>query len=168
MRIRGDSLEIVVFVVQPLNCVQLLVTPWTGVCQASLSFTVSVCSNSCSLSQWCHPTLILCHPLYLLSSIFLGIRVFSNESVFASGSQSIGASTSASVLPMNIQDWFLLGWTDWISLQSKGLSRVFSNSLKKLQIELSYTQQSHCWAYTPWKQELIETHVPQCWSQHCL
>ena len=71
------------------------------------------------------------------------LRVFSNESVFASGSQSIGASTSASVLPMNIQDWFLLGWTDWISLQSKGLSRVFSNTTVQKQLFFS-AQPLHC------------------------
>ena len=71
--------------------------------------------------------LILCRPL-LLPSIFPIIRVFSNESLFASGGQSTGVSVSTSVLPMNIQDWFPLGWTGWISLQSKGLSRVFSNS----------------------------------------
>ena len=66
--------------------------------------------------------LILCGPLLLSPSIFPSIRVYSNESaLFESGSQSIGVSTSASVLPMNIQDWFPLGWTDWISLQSKGL-----------------------------------------------
>ena len=71
--------------------------------------------------------LILCRPLLLLPSIFSSIRVFSNESVLrVRGGQSIG--TSASVLPMNIQDWFPLGWTGWISLQSKGLSRVFSNT----------------------------------------
>ena len=72
--------------------------------------------------------LILCRPLLLLPSIFPSIGVFSKESVFPSGGKSIGASASASVLPMNIQDWFPLGWTGWISLQSKGLSRVFSNS----------------------------------------
>ena len=77
--------------------------------------------------------LILCCPLLLLPSIFQGIRVFSSESVFvfvffASGGWSIGVSASASVLPMNIQDWFPLGWTGWISLQSKGLSWVFSNT----------------------------------------
>ena len=71
--------------------------------------------------------LILCCPLLLLPSIFPSIRVFSNESVFAWGGQSIGVSASTSVLPMNIQDWFPLGWTCWISLQSKGLSKVFSN-----------------------------------------
>ena len=71
--------------------------------------------------------LILCHPLLLLPSTCPSIRVFSNESVFTSGGQSIGVSASASVLPMNIQDWFPLGLTGWISLLSKGLSRVFSN-----------------------------------------
>ena len=73
--------------------------------------------------------LIRCCPLLLLPSIFPSIRVFSNESneFFTSGGQSIGVSTSASVLPMNIQDLFPLGLTDLFSLQSKGLSRVFSN-----------------------------------------
>ena len=82
--------------------------------------------------------LILCHTLLLLPSIFPSIRVFSNESVFTLGGQSIGVSASASVLPMNIQDWFPLGLTDLISLQSKGLSRVFSNT----------TVQKHLWAST--------------------
>ena len=72
--------------------------------------------------------LILCHPLLLLPSIFPNIRVFSNE-LFELGGQSIEVSSSASVLPMNIQDWFLLGWTDLISFQSKRLSRVFSSTI---------------------------------------
>ena len=72
--------------------------------------------------------LILYHSLLLLPSIFPSIRVFSNESVISLGGQSIGVSASASVLPKNIQDWFPLGWTGWIFLQSKGLSRVFSNT----------------------------------------
>ena len=73
-------------------------------------------------------TLILCHPLLLLPSIFPRIRVFffPMSWFFASGGQSIGVS--ASVLPMNIQDWFPLGFTGWNSLQPKGLSRVFSNT----------------------------------------
>ena len=71
--------------------------------------------------------LIVCRPLLFLSAIFPSIRVFSNESVLCIR-WSIGASASASVLPMNIQDRFPLGWTGWISLQSKGLSRVFSNT----------------------------------------
>ena len=109
-------------------------TPWTAARQASLSIT-----NSWSLLKLmsiksvmpsnhlilCHPLLLLCHPLLLLCSVIPSIRVFSNESVLSSGGQSIGVSASASVLPMNIQDWFPLGWTGWISLQSKGLSRVF-------------------------------------------
>ena len=72
--------------------------------------------------------LILCCLLILSPSICPSIRVFSNESVLHTGGQSIGVSASASVLPMNIQDWFPLGWMDWISLQSKGPSRVFSNT----------------------------------------
>ena len=88
------------------------------------------------------------HPLLLLPSIFPRNRVFSNESSFASGSQSIGVTASISVLPMNIQDWYPLGWTGWISLQSKGLSRVFSNNtVQKHQFfsaQLSlYSQLSH-------------------------
>ena len=72
--------------------------------------------------------LIICRPLLLLPSIFPSIRVFSNESPLPSGSQSIGVWALASVLPMNIQDWFPSRWTGWTSLLSKGLSRVFSNT----------------------------------------
>ena len=72
--------------------------------------------------------LIFCFSLILLCSVFPSIRVFSMSHFFASGGQSIGASASASVLPMNTQDSSPLGWTGWISLQSKGLSRVFSNT----------------------------------------
>ena len=94
--------------------------------------TPGVDSNSSSLlsieSVMPFNHLILCHPLLLLPSIFPSIRVFSKSQFFASGGQSIEASASASVLPMNIQGWFPLGWTGWISLQSKGLSRVFSNT----------------------------------------
>ena len=72
--------------------------------------------------------LILCHPLLLLPSIFPSIWVFSNESVLCIRWPKYCSSASASVLPMNIQDWFPLGWTDRTSLQSKGLSRVFSNT----------------------------------------
>jgi len=72
--------------------------------------------------------LILCHPLPFSLSIFPSIRSFPMSQLFASGGQSIGVSASTSVLPMNTQDWTPLGWTGWISLQSKGLSRVFSNT----------------------------------------
>ena len=86
-------------------------------------------SNSCPSSQWCHPTIsssVIPFSSHLPS--FPASGSFQMNQFFASGSQSIGASASASVLPMNIQDWFPLGWTGWISLQSKGLSRVFSNT----------------------------------------
>ena len=72
--------------------------------------------------------LILCRPLLLLPSIFSSIRVFSNESILHTGGQSMGASALAWVLPMNIQDWFPLRLTGLMSLQSKGLSRLFSNT----------------------------------------
>ena len=72
--------------------------------------------------------LILCRPLLLLLSVFPSIRVFSNESILSHQVAKVLVSASTSVLPMNIQDWFSLGWTGCISLQSKGLSRVFSNT----------------------------------------
>ena len=86
-----------------------------------------VYSNSCPLSQRCHPT--ISSSVDPFSSFDLsqhqGLQM---SQFFASGSQSIGVSASASVLPMNIQDWFPLGWTSWLSLMSKALARVFSNS----------------------------------------
>ena len=85
-------------------------------------------SNSCPSSQRCHPTISSCVGPLLPPSILPSIRVFFMSQFFTSGGQSIGVSASASVLPMNIQDWSLLGCTSWISLQSKGLSRVFSNT----------------------------------------
>ena len=72
--------------------------------------------------------LTLCCPLLLQPSIFPSIRVFQMSQLSTSGGQSIGVSAATSVLPMNTQDWSPLGWTDWISLQSKGLSRVFSST----------------------------------------
>ena len=87
------------------------------------------CSNSCPSSQWCHPTIsssVIPFSSHLQS--FPGSGSFPMNQFFTSCGQSIGASTLALVLPVNIQDWFSLGWTGWISLQSKGLSRVFSNT----------------------------------------
>ena len=86
-----------------------------------------VCSNSCPMSQWCHPTIILCHSLLLLPSNFPISGSFPTSWLFASGGWSIGASASATVLPVNIQAWFPLGLTGVI-LQSKELSEVFSNT----------------------------------------
>ena len=89
--------------------------------------TPGVYPNSCPLSWWCHPT--ISSSVILFSSCLLSFKnpgSFPVSQLFTSGGQSIGAS--ASVLPMNIQDWFPLGWAGWISLQSKGLSRVFSST----------------------------------------
>ena len=91
--------------------------------------TPRACSNSCPSSRWCHP--IISSSVIPFSSrlqSFLASGSFPISQFFASGGQSIGVSASASVLPMNIQDWFPLGWTGWMSLQSKGLSRMFSNT----------------------------------------
>ena len=88
-----------------------------------------VCSNSCPSSRWCHPTIsssVVPFSSCLQSFPASGFSPMSQ--FFPSGGQSIGASASASVLPMTIQDGFPLGWTGWIFLQSKGLSRVFSNT----------------------------------------
>ena len=91
--------------------------------------TPGACSNSCSLSRWCHPTIsfsVTCFSSCLQS--FPASGSFPVSQFFASGGQSIRVSASASVLPMNTQDLSPSGWTGWISLQSKGLSRVFSNT----------------------------------------
>ena len=94
-----------------------------------LSPTPGVYSNSCPSHRWCHPTISSSViPFFSCLPSFPASGSFPMSSFFASGGQSIGVSASASVLPMNIQDWFPLGWTGRISLQSKGLSRVFSNT----------------------------------------
>ena len=86
-------------------------------------------SNSCPLRPWCHPT--ISSSVIPFSPCFQCLPAsgsFQMSQFFASGGQSIGVSASALILPMNMQGWFPLGWTGWISLQSKGLSRVFSNT----------------------------------------
>ena len=93
------------------------------------SVSLRVCSNLCPLSQWCHPTISSSvTPFSSCPQSFPASGSFPMSQFFASGGQSIGASVSTSVIPMNIQDLFPLGWTGLISLQSKGLSRVFSNT----------------------------------------
>ena len=87
------------------------------------------CSNSCPLNQWCHPTILYSVISFSFCLLFIPASAsFLMRRLFASGGQSIGASASASVLPISIQDWFALGLTDLISLQSTGLSRVFSDT----------------------------------------
>ena len=107
--------------VQSLSHVRLFATPWTTAHQASLSITNSWRPPKPMPIKSVMPSnhLILCRPLLLLPSIFNSVRVFSNESLFASGGQSIGVSASTSVLPMNTQDWSPLGWTSWISFSPR-------------------------------------------------
>ena len=117
-----------VVVVQSLSCVQL----WSHELQpprlSRPSLATPVCSNSCSLSQGCHLTILSPVGLLLLPSSFPASGSFPMSQLFSSGGQSVGASASASVLPMNVQGWFPLWLTSLISLQSKGFSRVFSST----------------------------------------
>ena len=113
-----------------LGHVQLFVTPYTArlPCPSPIP---RACSNSCPLSQQCHPS--ISSSVVLFSSRLQSFRASGSlpmNQFVTSGDQSTEALASASVLPMNIQDWSPLGWTGWISLQFKGLSRVFSNSIK--------------------------------------
>ena len=117
-------------VIQSLSCSHLFVTLWTAACQASLSLTISwsllklMPIESVILSNH----LILCHFFSSWLQFFPVSGSFPMSQLFTSGGQSIRASASASVFPMNIQGWFLLGLTGLISLQSKGPSRVFSGT----------------------------------------
>ena len=123
-------------------------TPWTAARQAFLSIINSrVHPNSCPCSRWCHPTILSSViPFSSCPQSFPALGSFQRSQFFASGGQSIGVSDSASILPMNIQNWIPLGWTSWISLLFKGLSRVFSNTtVQKHQFcgaHLSYIQNS--------------------------
>ena len=114
--------------------------------------TPRVYSDSCPFSQWCHPTISSSVvPFSSCPQSFPTSGSFQMSQFFASGGQSSGVSASASVLPMNIQDWFPLRWTDWISLQSKGLSRVFSNTTVQkhqffgTQLSLQSNSHIHTW-----------------------
>ena len=104
-------------------------TPWQHTRLSCPSPTPRAYSNSCPSRWWCHPTV----SSYVVSfsshfQSFPASGSFPMSQFFTSGGQSIGVSASALVLPMHIQDWFPLGWTGWISLQSQGLSRVFSKT----------------------------------------
>ena len=122
--------------VQSLSCVWLFATPCTAACQASLSITNfwSLLKLMSIESAMSFNHLILCRLLLPLPSIFPSIRVFSYSQLFTSGVQSIGVSASTSVRPMNIQDWFPLGWTGWISLQSDGSSSLLQHHSSKASI----------------------------------
>ena len=138
--------------VSNLNCVVVSNSLWLNGQQHArppcLSPTPRVYSNSCPSSRWCHPTISSSvDPFSSHLQSFPASGPFPMSQFFTSGGQSIGASASASVLPMNIQDWSPLGWTGWISLQSKGLSRVFSNTTVQkhqfLGTQLSSQSNSH-------------------------
>ena len=132
--------------VQSLSCVWLFVTPWTA---ARLrppcpSLTPEVHPNPCPLSRWCHPTISSSVvPFSSCPQSFPASGSFPVRQLFAWGGQSIGVSASTSVLAMNTQDWSPLGWTGWISLQSKGLSRVFSNTTVQKHLAFFIIQLSH-------------------------
>ena len=125
---------------------------------------LGTCSDSCPSRWWCHPTIL--SSVILFSSwlqSFPASGSFTVSQFFASGGQSIGASASASILPMNIQDWSPLGWTAWISLYSKELSRVFSNTtVQKHQFfgaQLSLWSNSHMtthMTYDYWKNQSFD------------
>ena len=116
--------------VQSLSSVWLFATPRIAAWQASLSITNSWSLLKLMSIESVMPSnhLIFCNPLFLQPSIFPSIRVFSNQSVFSIRWPNIGVSASTSVLPVNTQGWSPSEWTGWISLQSKGLSRVSSNT----------------------------------------
>ena len=112
-------------------------------------------SNSCPSSHWCHPTIsssVVSFSSHL--QFFPASGSFPMSQFFTSGGQSIGVSASVSVLPMNIQDWFPLGLTGWISLQSKGLSRVFSNNIA--QMHQFFSAQLSLWSNSPIHTWLLE------------
>ena len=125
-----------------------------------LSPTPRACSNSCPSSRWCHPTVsssVVPFSSFLQS--FPASGFFPVSQFFTSGGQSIGASASVSVLPMNIQDWFPLGWIGLISLQSKGLSRVFSNTT--VQQHQFFSAQIYWWSNSHIHAWLLEK--PKLW-----
>ena len=134
-------------------------TPRTAACQAFLSITNSWSPPKPMSIKSVKPSnhLFLCRPLLLLPSIFPAPGSLQMSQLFASGGQSFGLSASTSVLPMNTKDWFPLGWTGWMSLQSKGLSRVFFNTTVQkhqffgAQLSLQSNSHIHTWPLEkPW------------------
>ena len=137
--------------VQSLSCVRLFLTPWTAAHQASLSI-IGVYSNSCPLSQWCHPAISFSFiPFSSRLQYLPASESFPMRQLFAWGGQSTGASALASLPPKKSQGWSPSEWTGWISLQSKGLSRVFSNTTvpkhQFLSTQISSQSNSHIHAW---------------------
>ena len=120
--------------VQSLSCVWLFAAPWTAACQPSLSITNTQSLPKLMSIESVMPSnhLVLCHTLLLLPSVFPGIRVFSNETVLCIRWPQYWSFSFSISRSNNSQEWFPLGLTGWIFLQSKGLSRVFSNTTVKV------------------------------------
>ena len=159
-----------------LSVVPDSVTLWIAACQALLSFTVS---NSCPLSWWHHPiiSIIPVTPFSSCPQSFPASGSFPMSWLFISGGQSIGASALASVLPMNIQGWFPWGLTGFISLQSKGLLRVFSSITvpKHPFFSSQPSLQSNSYIHTCllekpplWLDRSLSANWCLCFSIHCL
>ena len=118
-----------VVVVQSFSCVWCFATPWTAASRLPCStLSLGVCSNSCPLSRWYNPNLSSSVTHFPCPQYFPASGSFPKSQLFVSGGQRTGVSASASVLPVNMQDWFPLGLTGLISLLSKGLSSVFSST----------------------------------------
>ena len=149
-----------IIIVQLLSHVWFFATPWTAASKASLSITNSwSLFKPCPLSQWCHPTISSSViPFSSCLQSFPASGSYQMNQFFLSDGQSIGTSASASVLPMNIQDWPPLRWTGWISLQFKGLSRVFSNT----------TVQKHHFFSTQFLYGSTLTSIHDYWKNHTL
>ena len=157
-------------VIQSLSHVWLFATPWTEHARLPCpSLSAVVCSNSCALSWWYHPTILSSViPFSTCPQSFSAWEPFPVGLLFASGGQSIWVSASSSVLPMNIQDWFPLGWTGLISLQARGLSRevlIWNWNLraswynnKNLARLSEFMRLSQLWCKLYWK---------VCWSWAC-
>ena len=121
--------------------------------------TAGVYPNPCPLSRWCHPTISSSViPFSSCPQHFPASGSFQMSQLFASGGQSIGVSASTSVLSVNTQDWFPLGWTGWIALQSEGLSRVFSNTTGQ-----SINSSALSFLYSP-----TVTSIHDYWKNHSL
>ena len=154
-------------VVESFSCVRLFAAPWTAAHQASLSFAISQSLLKFSSIESVMPPnhLILCRPLLLPPSISPSIRVSSISQFFTTGGQSIGVSASGSVLPMNIQDRFPLGWTGWISLQSKGSQESSPTpQFKSISLALILHHGSALtYVHDPWKNHSFD-YMYLCWQ----
>ena len=128
------------------------------------SRTPGVYSNSCPSSWWCHPTISSSVVSSSCPQSFPASGSFPMSQLFASGGQSIGASASTSVLSMNTQDWSPLGWTGWTSLQSQGLSRVFSNTTVQKHQFFSAQLSLYTWIILTCIKLLVLSKVDTCLS----